>query len=362
MEDNITVTAIPAGRLTADQVDTWASLQEADPRLASPFCRPEFTQAVASVCDDIEVAVMQIDGEPVGFLPFQRVKPRVARPVGGCLSDYQGMVARRDLAWDPVAVLRQCGLVSFYFDHMVAALESIQPYHYRPVDSPQMDLTQGFDAYLKEVKCKAWGQMPRRMRKLARENGPLRLELHCQDPAVRETLIGWKTDQYNRTDGRNIFEFGWTRGVLDALMAQQSDGFAGQLVALFSGDDLVAAEFGLRSHRTYHSWIGSYNGEFYNASPGLMLLYKMASETEENGIQVIDLGKGPETYKRKITNRSLRIAEGCIDTRPPAAYLKNLLFQTRMQVLESPLRIPARSFVRGAARVAPPLRNLLWLR
>jgi CelD/BcsL family acetyltransferase involved in cellulose biosynthesis len=124
----------------------------------------------------------------------------------------------------------------------------------------------------------------------------------------------------------------------------------------------VAAEFGMRSHRTYHSWIGSYNEKFYNASPGLMLLYKLASDTQDHGIQVIDLGKGPEPYKRSITNSSLRIAEGCIDTRPSAAYLKNLLFQTRLHVLESPLRVPARSFVRGAARVAPPLRNLLWLR
>mgnify|MGYP002634121688 CR=1 FL=1 len=362
MEPRTPVSVIPAARLTPLQIDAWAKLQEADSRLASPFCRPEFTQAVAAVCDHIEVAVVEADGAPAGFLPFQRVEPCVAKPVGGCLSDYQGMIARRGLVWDPVELLRDCGLVSFYFDHMVATLESVQPYHYRPAESPLMDLSQGFDAYLKEVNCKAWREMPRRVRKLAREHGPVRLELNCRDAAVRDMLIEWKTAQYKRTNGRNIFEFEWTLGLLETVLAKQSDSFSGQLVALFAGDDLVAAEFGMRSHGTYHSWIGTYNDQFHSASPGLMLLYQLGSCARDHGIDVIDLGKGPEPYKRTIMNGSNWLAEGCIDTRPSASYLKRLLFQARLRVLESPIRVPARTFVRGAARVVPPLRNLLWMR
>lgn len=362
MDPSITIRAVPAARLTPHQIDTWASLQEADPRVASPFFRPEFTLAVAAVCEHTEVAVVDVDGEPAGFLPFQRVEPHVAKPVGGCLSDYQGMVGRPDLAWDPIQLLRDCDLVSFYFDHLLTSQEPVQPHHYRPALSPQVNLSQGFEAYLKEVKTNTWQQMPRRARKLAAAHGPLRLDLNCQDPAVRDTLIAWKIAQYERTDGRNIFEFEWTRGLLERIVAHQSDGFSGQLVALFAGDDLVAAEFGMRSHGTYHSWIGTYNDKFFNASPGLMLLYQLASCAHEHGINIIDLGKGNEPYKQRIANGSLRIAEGCIDTRTTASYLKRALFQTKHKVLESSIRVPATTLARGTARVAPPLRHLLWLR
>ncbi len=362
MDPRITIRAVPAARLTPRQIDTWATLQEADPQLASPFFRPEFTLAVATVCDHVEVAVVDVDGEPAGFLPFQRVEPHVAKPVGGCLSDYQGIVAQPGLTWDPVTLLRECDLVSFYFDHMLSSLEPVQPHHYRPADSPQMDLSQGFDAYLTEVNTKTWHEMPRRVRKVARECGPLRLDQDCQDPAVRDTLIAWKTAQYERTGGRNIFKFEWTRRLLDTLLAQPSDALSCQLVALFAGDDLVAAEFGLRSYATYHSWIGTYNDRYFNASPGLMLIYHLASSAHENGITVIDLGRGPETYKQRIANTSRPIAEGCVDIRPSASYLKRKLFQTKLKVLESPMRVPARTVARCAARVAPPLRSLLWLR
>ena len=42
-----------------------------NPQLDNPFFRPEFTQAVAAVRDDVEVAVLEIQQQPVGFFPYQ---------------------------------------------------------------------------------------------------------------------------------------------------------------------------------------------------------------------------------------------------------------------------------------------------
>ena len=58
--------------LTKGEINAWSEIQRAEPQLASPYFRPEFTQSVATVREDVEVAVFS-DGEcPIGFLPFQR--------------------------------------------------------------------------------------------------------------------------------------------------------------------------------------------------------------------------------------------------------------------------------------------------
>ena len=84
-------------------MDAWSQIQRDNEELASPYFRPEFTQAVASVRGDVEVAVLEDHGEIVGFFPYQRGRGGVARPVGGRLSDFQGVVARKGVALDASA-------------------------------------------------------------------------------------------------------------------------------------------------------------------------------------------------------------------------------------------------------------------
>ena len=76
------ITVVPGDRLTPKHVEVWSRLQREDAAVASPYFRPEFTQAVACVRNDVEVAVMEEDGEPVGFFPYQRRGRNVATPVG----------------------------------------------------------------------------------------------------------------------------------------------------------------------------------------------------------------------------------------------------------------------------------------
>ena len=65
-----------------------------NPNCLSPYLRPEFTQAVAAVRDDIEVAVAERNDEPVAFLPFRRMPWGGGRPAGGWLANFQAIVAR----------------------------------------------------------------------------------------------------------------------------------------------------------------------------------------------------------------------------------------------------------------------------
>ena len=85
---------VPVLQLSADHISAWSALQQSDPWLASPFLRPEFTQIMAAIRSDVEVAVWEQGGEPVGFLPFERFKRRVGRPVGSHINEFQVAIAR----------------------------------------------------------------------------------------------------------------------------------------------------------------------------------------------------------------------------------------------------------------------------
>ena len=139
-------TVIPASELSPAQVDAWSQIQRDNAELASPYFRPEFTQAVAPVRGDVEVAVLEEGGEMVGFFPYQRWRGGIARPVGGRLSDFQGVVVRTGVAWNAEQLLRSCRLKAWHFDHLLASQEPLRPYHWLVEDSPYVDLSGGFSA------------------------------------------------------------------------------------------------------------------------------------------------------------------------------------------------------------------------
>src|SRR5262249_60202139 len=64
------VTVVRAAELTSQHVDAWSRIQRGNPVLDSPFFRPEFVQQVARFRSDVEVAVLECDGQAIGFFAF----------------------------------------------------------------------------------------------------------------------------------------------------------------------------------------------------------------------------------------------------------------------------------------------------
>jgi CelD/BcsL family acetyltransferase involved in cellulose biosynthesis len=354
-------TVLPAGRLTAAHWEAWAHLQRADPALESPFFRPEFTRAVAAVRPDVEVAVLEEAREPVAFFPFQRRGWGVGGPVGGRLSDFQGVVARPGLRWDAAELVRACGLRGWDFDHLLACQDPFRPFHAVTADSPYMDLSRGFTAY--QAECKQSGPISlkraqEKARRLGRQVGPLRFEQHTTDRAVFAALLRWKRAQYRRTRVTDVFAFSWTLGVVQRVLAESGEAFAGALMALYAGARLVAVELGMRSFGVLHSWFPAYNPDLAKYSPGLILMVEQAKAAPGLGIRRIDLGKGPAEYKASFRNGATLLAEGCVAPAPLLRLLREGLRRTRAWVKAGPLRGPARV----AGRWTRPLRGWLAFR
>jgi CelD/BcsL family acetyltransferase involved in cellulose biosynthesis len=313
-------TTISGKELSAEELRRWSDIQRRHPAFASPFFSAEFIAAVAEVRDDVFVGVLQADEGTAGFFPFQTDAGRVGRPVGGILSDYQGVVADTD-EWDAGELIRGCKLERWEFNHLIASQEPFRAHHVRKWVSPAVNLSHGYEAYSVERRASRSGMLKRLgalRRKLEREVGPLRYEAHVSDTKELHGLMRCKSAQYRRRNGINVFSWSWAVELIERIHAIETENFAGMLSALYAGDELVASHMGMRSRDVWHYWFPCYRQKFAAYSPGLILLLEMIQSAQQLGIRLIDLGRGEHPYKKRFMNTSVSIAEGLV-TAPSSA-------------------------------------------
>jgi CelD/BcsL family acetyltransferase involved in cellulose biosynthesis len=338
-------------RLTDEEIAVWDSIQRSEPTLASPFFRPEFAQVVAAVRKNVETAVLEEAGKPIGFFPFERSRRNRGMPIGTWLSDYHGVVAARDVELDPIALLKGCGLSSWQFNHLVPARPSFEKFVVRTAGSPYVDLSPGLEAYEAALKSHFRSQMARRRRKMEREVGPLRFEPDVRDPAILATLIAWKTDQYKRYYQPDRLGIRWVREFLEAILDRQGDDFSAVMPALYLGDKVVSIAYYLRSRKVLHSWFTAYDRSAAQYAPGLQLIVELLRASPSYGINFVDFGRGEEKYKRTFQTGEIQVAEGAIDRSMMRFALRSVWLTTGERVRTSRLSRPAKVPVRVARHI-----------
>ena len=333
------VSILPATDLTVDLVDLWGQHQQGNPALRSPFFRPEFTQAVAGTGVATSVAVID-DG--AGFFPFHREMLGIGRPVGARLSDYHGVIAAPGFEFNAAQLVRAAGLRLWDFDHLPATQTAFLSSANVHAESPQIDLRladAGGSVKLRE-------QASNRRRKLAREIGPVELEFNCTDAAMLHKCWTWKAAQYERTGFENIFAVPWVSTMLSTIAAQDGAHFSGSLSVLRAGGRPVAMHFGMRCGDLLHYAFPSYDPEFSVYSPGTLLLLAIMDAAADNGVSIIDLGKGDAFYKGRLSNASTPLMAGAVASGPFSPLLKQGRDNIRKLVRATPLRRPAELLVR----------------
>lgn len=291
-------------------------MQGQNPGLCSPYFSPSFTEIVASTRDNVELAVVKDDGQIVALLPYEKLRWKFAGPVGSFLSDYHGVICRPDFMFQPLDLVRACGLAAWDFEHVPQDQTYFSQFYRRNQRSPIIDLADGYGAYVKERRDAGTEQIKKNgnlMRRLEREVGPLRFVAHSADKTLLDQLLAWKTTQFRHNCWRDIFTIPWVRQTMEGIHSTQTPEFAGVLSALYAGDELVAAHFGMRSATVWHYWFPSYDTAFSKYSPGVMLLLKMAEAAEGLGIKMIDLGCGEHSYKERLMNGYVSTASGSLE-------------------------------------------------
>ena len=350
------IACIHPADLGEDQLNLWRSLQNGT--FDHPFFSPEYTKVVSEVRDRVRVAVIEND-RAVGFFPFEQGTGGIGLPVGSRFTDYQGPIMPDDMDVDVPSLLRSCGLSAWRFDHLLSNSTALQRYIYETAGSPYLDLTNGFEAYRtsrQQAGSSALKQFERKGRKLAREVGPLRFELHTNDRQVFETLIRWKKEYIRQRSAYPLLDQHWAMSLLEKIWQTQTPGLTGQLSALYAGDQLVAAHLGLCSSTICHWWITSYDVRHQQYSPGGVLLLQLAAAVAANGIEKLDLGKGGEVYKQRMMSDEVPLGEGVL-TRSPLQRLVGRVWQySRSKLRESSLQ-PMLKKSKSLIRYSPWLRR-----
>lgn len=305
------ISMIPAKALTSELKEKWSLLQQSDSNFASPFFCPEFTSSLALYRDDIYVAFMEEDGDVVGVFPFRLGRCSIAKPM--YMSDYEGLIVKKGLAWKLEDVLKSCGLVAWDFSHLIACQTALQKTNcLKMTSSAIINLSKGYEAYvtgLRESRAKRINNIFRQIRKIEQEVGTIIFKEDISDMSILHKLLEWKVAKYK--SGKKLDA--WVIKTLEAIFLTRDNNFGGMLSALYAGQELIAAHFGMRSGKILHWWFPAYNKRFGKYSPGIILLLKTAEICSSLRIEVIDFGAGDEAYKRLLSNDSILIGEGCFE-------------------------------------------------
>ena len=303
--------------MTPQLILLWNSWACPDGRLVSPYLRFEFTETVARARGDVRIAILEDDGEVVGFFPHHKANGGVIRPVGAPMSDYQGVIAGDYRRIDLEALVRALPGSSLVFDNWYCPLGGRADARRERDGSVVVDLTEGAEAYFADRRALHKDQFKkadRRLRAARREFGDVRVELGDPKGSAFAALTRWKSEQYTTTGKLDVFGIDWVQSVLADLRRREGQEFSGLTASLWFGDRLAAVEFGLVAGDIYHSWFPAYAPELGRFSPGLLLLHGLFERAHERDLHRIDLGRGGAHYKKYYASYEVPLDQGRVLT------------------------------------------------
>lgn len=342
--------------LDAGLIGLWRKYQSSSVGLCSPFFSPEFTLAVGAARLDAMVAIIKDDGVVQGFFPFHRCEGGVAKPIGGQIADYSGIVHAPQFIADGPALLKACGLTAYDFNHAPLTQTALRAGGYHFSSSPHIDVAEGYEAYAANrprIWAEAMRHVRRRRRKIEREIGPLRFEYHDPGDDIYRSHVAMRNHLYRRANVRSLLGCdSWVDHTLSAIRATNHAHFAGLMTALYAGDRLIATHFGMRSQNVWHWWFSSYDTEVSNYGPGIMLILEAARHAPTAGLSLIDFGRGDSPYKLLFSNGATHLCEGSIEVHNS---IRGILRRTQKMAIRSIMPLPlgrSKAFLRrGLSRV-----------
>jgi len=344
------------------QIAQWRELQQTDPALNSPFYTPDFAKAIHRAGKAVYVALFKKNDQLRGVLPFHRGRLGTGIPVGGQISDYQGVIGPFKAELNTTDFFNATGLTSYDFNHLPLDQSIMAQGSFNTAVSPCLDLSDGFDSYLAErraKKNKVLKNAIRNVRILERDIGTVRVEIDDENEDVWPTLVQWKNQSFEQMGVKSILEVPWARKAFEHIRTTQNSHFAGITSSLYVDNKLAATHFGMRSNKTLHWWFPTYDYKLAKYSPGIVLLLEVAKRAPELGLTKIDLGRGSQPYKKAFANGETVLCEGSIEKTASLGGSARILRKTidhtisRSSRLAKPARFQRRAFNRllGAVTV-----------
>lgn len=338
--------------LGSAHIERWLELRASNPALESPYFHPAFTAAVASTRPGVRVIVGETaDGSVASFLPVQFDR-RTCRPAGWPAADFQGPICAPNVEFDITATLRGAKIASYEFDHMLDGLPGLEPWIFGREPSSYVDVSGGLDGYMSHAGSTGKRRIKdaaRLGRKAEREHGPVRIVAESADPSLLDWVISLKRRQYQATGARDYFGDPKHVELLHRLLAASSGSeFGGLLSAVYTGDHLIAAHFGLRAGPVLHWWFPVYDPEFSRLDPGWMQIRAMLEASPQLGLERIDLGRGDGEWKRWLATGHQLVCQGAVIRNP----LRHRTASARRRFTQAAKSSPAAPALRSVVHYA----------
>lgn len=304
---------IHPSQLSYNDINIWNTIQRENIFLQTPFLSYHYINSVASAKEDVWVCIIELDGKPVIFFPFQyrslfHKTIKVAERVGDEMTDYFGIIASPDVSIKASELICLSHLNYIGFTHLDASQRTFYGLKgEKPEPGLRISIEECYFENLRKTKNKILSDTCRRERKIESDLGPLSFCFNVQDRSKRakalEHLIKTKKAQYHRTNSNDSLKQNWKMEMLKSLSFLKDNECEAILSVLFAGDVWVASHFGLRFGNTLHYWFPVYNPSLKKYSPGRLLLKFIISNTQEKGIQIIDRGAGITPSKMEFANQ-----------------------------------------------------------
>lgn len=306
----------------------WDVIRSANHMLRSPFFSYQFIEAVDEICGGMETSFAHDGNTLAAILSFRRRRNKDAGPVGAGINDAHAMMVKPGARISFIDLLHHAGLQSFAFHAAPPDCEGIRAFEIGRTKSFLADLTvdeRGYEHFLRStsVTINRQGQKTRR---LAHQQGAIRLEYDCRDAKLIEYFIELKGAQYRRTHTFNILGVDWIGKLLHRLHEDRDAQVRGLLSVLYAGDKPVAVHYGLLEGDLLHYWFPVFEPSFSYASPGTILFLEIAKEATANGVKAIDMGYGEQPYKHKLTNVVGEMSYGLVDR----SQIRRTLYRARL--------------------------------
>lgn len=332
---------IKAHGIGSELNQTWLALHRSESRFASPYYHPNFVRAVAAVRDDVEIAILKNRaGDIVGVLPFQRISAHQANPIGGRMNDFHGILAPSRLQVDIKSLLNQLQLKRFHFHALSTEEPEYEPYEFIRMPSYHVDLSNGIEDYITWLtkNSSTVKRLPQKIRALGRNEGDVVFEFESNNMQVLEELIALKRNKFQRTNTFDILSVQWAADLLREIGTYTSPDFRGVMSALWAGDKLIAAHFGMIANDVLHYWFPAYDSNYDKYSPGLQLMLATCRAAAKSGIKKIDMSYGESGFKDKFCNGSTEVSFGVVDQNPLTFAIARKRYFTRQQLKQIPLK------------------------
>jgi|GEM_PF-455564 len=176
----------------------------------------------------------------------------------------------------------------------------IKPILSRGSICPRLAISGSWEDYWAAKKPKTRSTLGRKERRLAREWGPLELEVLEGEEALQGGLAetaGVHAARWAREHTRTLYSKPRGRRFFQAALAGLAQEGLVRLYSLRAGTRVAAFCLSFLSQGVHYYYIPGFDPSFSKDSPGHLLLRRIIQEAHQEGMAVFDFMKGEEEYK-----------------------------------------------------------------